>query len=323
MFSNMRLGVQLTEHCDLACRHCATSSSPRVTSKLDRGLLRDLLQELKAIDPGAEVGFTGGEVFRARDLLYYGIDLVRDLELRYSIVTNGSWAIDEDDRRKVLESILDVRRLGLSSDVYHRTAVPARAIGLAVREAVALGIEAAVRYTYVEGEDLEQVYADLGLDTAELRERVQFSAIMAIGRATRLSTDIFPTHSDQEPCLAASVITIRSTGDIVGCCGEAMYLPGPHDLHHGHLGSETLTDVIDARRSNNVLQALRTVGARQLAELAGLASDAPGDRVYVKSPCGSCRLLFRNQDSRDRTARTAAALCGRVNSLRALYFGEV
>ncbi|MDQ2873506.1 MAG: hypothetical protein M3Y33_01200 [Actinomycetota bacterium] len=293
-----------------------------MTTTLDREYLRDVLRQVKEIDPAAEVGFTGGEVFYVRELLYYAIGLVRDLGLTYSVTTNGSWGVDPAERQEVLHSILDVRKLGLSADVYHGTAVPRRAIGLALQEALELGIEAVIRYTYIEGEELEKVLKDLGLSTEDERSRVHFSGVMRVGRAVRLDPGVFPVFPEREPCLAASIVMIRSTGGIFGCCGESMYVRGQHDMRHGHVKRTPLKDVVEARKTNLVLQTIRTVGARPLAVAAGVIEDNPGDEAFARSPCGSCHLLLQ-EENKEKTRAAAEELRDRVGTLRALYYGEV
>ncbi len=322
MFENLRVGVQLTESCDLACQHCSTNSSPKVTTKLDRGYLKAVLEQVKEIDPLAEVGFTGGEVFYVRDLLYYAIGLVRDLGLAYSVTTNGTWSVDSTERQQVLHSILDVRKLGISADVYHATAVPRRAIGRALQEARELGIDAVIRYTYTEGEEFEEILKELGLGTDDERMRVHFSGVMRVGRATKLKPGVFPMFPEREPCLAASTLMIRSTGGIFGCCGESMYVRGPHDLRFGHVKNTPLKDAVDARSNSRVLQTIRTIGARQLAVQSGVIRDDPDDEVLARSPCGSCHLLLQ-EENKSKVNAAAERIRDQVDTLRALYYGEV
>jgi MoaA/NifB/PqqE/SkfB family radical SAM enzyme len=322
MDDSLHLGIQLTESCNLACRHCCTSSSPAVTTTLSSEYVRDLLQQAHDIDPTASVVFTGGEVFYVRDLLYYAIDVARELGLTYSINTNGSWAADPAERHDVLSSILDIHRLAFGADNYHGTAVPKRVVGIGLQEARKLGIEAMIRYTYAEGEDFEEVLVELGLHTPEERARVDFSGLMPVGRASRLDPGLFPVFPEREPCFAASTIMIRSTGGIYGCCGDSMYVPGKHDMRHGHVKTTALADVVAARETNIVLHALRTVGPRQLAASAGVISDRPSDEVFARSSCGSCHLLLQERNvSKARAA--AAEFTDRVAVLRALHYGEV
>lgn len=322
MSEGFRVGIQLTESCNLACQHCCTTSSPKVTTTLDRGYVRDILHQVKDIDSSASVLFTGGEVFYVPDLLYYAIGLCRDLGLGYSLNTNATWAADQAERQRVLHSILDCQRIGFGTDIYHGTAVPRHIVGLAFTEALALGIEAIIRYTYTEGEDFEQVLSDLGLSTAEQRARVDFSGVMPVGRAVRLDPGVFPVFPEREPCGAASTIVIRSTGGIYGCCGDSMYVPGRHDLRHGHVKTTALKDVVEGRKTNLVLQTIRTVGARHLAAAAGVISDSPADEVFARSPCGSCHLLLQEKN-KDKTRAAAEQLRDRVRALRALYYGEL
>lgn len=326
MFETLKIGVQLTESCDLACGHCATNSSPRVKSTLDRAHLWGLLEQIREIDPEAEVGFTGGEVFYVRDLLYEAIDFTRKLGIAYSITTNGSWAVDPAERTAVLKSILDCRKIGLSSDIYHSNWVDKRVIGLAMQEALSLGIESVIRYTYVKGETPDEIYDALGIYDPALQTRVHFNGVMAIGRARRrqlVDQDVFPEHADREPCLAASVVTVKSTGAVYACCGESLYIPGEHALKLGQLPEDRLAAILAERERNVVVQAIRTVGARRLAREAGVIGSGRFDQALAKSPCGSCRLCLQDEDSRGATERAAVKLIPHVAALRALYYGEV
>lgn len=322
MFEHLRVGVQLTESCDLACQHCSTNSSPKVTTRLDRGYLREVLQQVKELDPLAEVGFTGGEIFYVRDLLYYAIGLCRDLGLSYCLTTNGSWSVDPAERQQVLDSVLDTSRLGISADIYHGTAVPRRAVGRALQEALNLGIDAVIRYTFTEGEDFEQILTELGLGTDDERARVHWSGVMRVGRAVRLDPSVFPIFPEREPCLAASILMIRSTGGIFGCCGESMYVRGDHDMSFGHVKNTPLQDVLAARNGNIVLQTIRTLGARPLAVAAGVVGDSVNDEALSRSPCGSCHLILQERN-KDQVRAAAETLRDRVNALRAVYYGEV
>src|SRR5262245_4948583 len=135
MSGSLRVAIQLAESGNLTCRHCATSASPKAPATLDRGHVRDVLQQAGRIDPDAEIVFTG-EVFRVRDLLGHAVGLARELGLRYSVTTGGSWAVDPAERKDVLHSILDVRELEITADAYHGPHVSRPAIGLAVREAL-------------------------------------------------------------------------------------------------------------------------------------------------------------------------------------------
>ncbi|MBO3745256.1 radical SAM protein [Streptosporangiaceae bacterium NEAU-GS5] len=321
-FENLHVGIQLTESCDLACRHCCTTSSPKVTTTLDREYVRDILRQAADIDPHAEVVFTGGEVFYVRDLLYYAIGVVRELGLGYSINTNGSWAVDPAECREVLDTILDVRRIAFGTDDYHDPAVPKRAVGRALQEAMRSGVPAMIRYTFAAGEDFEQVYRELGLTTEEERARVEFSGIMPVGRAVRLDPTVFPVFPEREPCFAANTIMIRSTGVIYGCCGDSMYLPGKHDLRHGHVKTTPLKEVLSARESNVVLQTIRTIGPRPLAVAAGAIRDTPEDEMFSRSPCGSCHLMLQERN-KDKTRAAAEEFRDRVTALRAFYYGEI
>jgi MoaA/NifB/PqqE/SkfB family radical SAM enzyme len=322
MDSGLHISIQLTESCDLACRHCCTSSSPKVSTTLDPAYVLDILQQAKALDTSASALFTGGEVFYVRDLLYYAIACARELNLPYSINTNGSWTVDPAERIEVLRSILDIKRLTFSTDAYHKTAVPMGALGQTLREALDLGINTEIHYTYIQGDNFEDILAELDLTEPDLRARVDFSGVMPIGRGVHLDPSVFPEFEKREPCVAASTIMVRSTGAIFGCCGNSLYVPGQHDLRHGHVRATQLKDIVNARQTNLVLQAIRTVGARSLAEAAGVIDDNAMDQLMSKSPCGSCGLLLRERN-KYKTRAAAERFQDQAQTLRALYYGEI
>jgi pyruvate-formate lyase-activating enzyme len=314
--------IELTRSCDLECLHCSTRSSPKVKSSLDPAVLRGVLQQISEVAPGGVVGLTGGEVFHVRDLLYEAIAMIRELGLRYAVITNGSWATDAAERRRVLVSILDATLLELSSDVYHAAVVPKHVIGQAFREALALGICAQIRYTYTSAESFSDVCDEMGLATEEERSLVQFNPVHPIGRGARLHPAELPPRPAAEPCLAASRITVHSSGRIYGCCGESAYVPGDHDLSYGDAGSVRLTEIIRGRDHDPVLQAIRTIGPQRLLQISAASHRRAGDEQRADSPCGACRILLRTENAAPVRA-AAANIERRTRMLRAAFYGEV
>jgi MoaA/NifB/PqqE/SkfB family radical SAM enzyme len=81
------LQVHATRHCNLACRHCYSTSGPREHARLPIRILRDALEDAAAL--GYRVlSVSGGEPFLYPDL-HELLGGARALGLKTSVVTNG------------------------------------------------------------------------------------------------------------------------------------------------------------------------------------------------------------------------------------------
>ncbi|MCR9089473.1 MAG: radical SAM protein [Rhodobacteraceae bacterium] len=319
-----RIGIQLTEECNIACKHCCTNSSPKTKNSFTIEDLIKVIDSVKDYREDAMICFTGGEVTTRLDLLMEGVNRCREIGLAYSITTNATWAQVEVGLENFLETFSDCHVLGISYDRFHAPFIEPSVPLKVLRSATEKGMFALLRYTICADEDESEILKGLGLYGSELAENVRFSGLMAIGRASNLLNDLMPVHDLDEPCLTASVKTVRPDGNVYGCCGEAFYLPDPNPLLLGNAYTTPISEIFARSSKNIVLQAIRTIGPRKIVRDANLVTEKVGEEeVLARSPCGSCRLMFRNKESSSKSISYAESRSPRVRALRALFYGEL
>jgi MoaA/NifB/PqqE/SkfB family radical SAM enzyme len=94
--------VHLTLHCNLACKHCYSSSLPAYRAGLNLAELKRFLEY--AFDRGYEVAsFSGGEPFLYRDLSEL-LQFTRKIGFRNSVVSNGM-LLNSERSREILDHI--------------------------------------------------------------------------------------------------------------------------------------------------------------------------------------------------------------------------
>jgi len=318
------MGFQLTEACNACCRHCCTSSSPRKRTICNPEDIIRWIFDLAALCPDAEISFTGGEVFVVREILWRAIQAARDAGLRYTISTNGYWASDVSERRRILTELQDCSLLGFSLSLFHKPFVDPSIVVQALRQAVDLGIPSLIRYVKTLGEDEAEIIREMGVAGTRYASHVRFGQVMSIGRAdSRLHEQAFPVFPLDEPCIPASAPTIRYDGTVFACCGEAFYIEGNNPLRLGDLYMTSLADILSMRDDNVVLHAIRTIGPRRLVEMCGFSDLQDRDVIRSKSPCGSCRVLFDSEKRSSAAGHVAAMNSAKITALRAAYYGEL
>ena len=321
----LRVGVQLTESCNAACAHCCTTSSPKSKNTFEWKKLKDVLDSIHEMRQDALVCFTGGEVFYERDLLFQAIEYVRKLGLRYSLTTNGYWGENLEEREEILNQVIDCTAIGFSSDVYHDVFISRQTVRATLDSALDKGIYSIIRYTLRADENELDVRQSFGLDKPESQENIRFNRLMALGRGVKLEEKFFPEYERGQPCMAASVPTIRANGDVLACCGESFYLDKPNPLNLGTFGTQSIKEILALRDSNLSLKAVRTVGPIEFLEMTEdkKIPMMDHDLVLRKSPCGACKLLFGSVERINSTNEAAEKYRNKINTLSALYYGEV
>ena len=149
--------------------------------------------------------------------------------------------------------------------------------------------------------DIEKCLKDAGLKNLDA---VQFSPLMYIGSAKKnIPPEEFPDENKKGPCLSLRTPFLFSKGDLFACCGEAGNIEGEHPLYLGNIKTSGLRSLFDKYEKDPYLTALYTIGPMGLWELLG---DRPRDleeELLLRSPCGTCRLIFADEDRTERVGR--------------------
>jgi radical SAM protein with 4Fe4S-binding SPASM domain len=107
----LRVHLQITNECQLRCRHCSQESRDPLADELTLDEIKKLLDDLSAIGC-FEVNLAGGEPFLREDLLHI-ITYARKLGINVSISTSGLF-VSRVVAKKIAE--LGIKRLRISFD---------------------------------------------------------------------------------------------------------------------------------------------------------------------------------------------------------------
>ncbi|MBN2494420.1 MAG: radical SAM protein [Deltaproteobacteria bacterium] len=184
----MRLYVQVTEQCDLACRHCGFDCRPGDAEPIRPETLAGFLGSLPRAP--SHVALTGGE-----PMLDVGrvLELTRLARARGAVVrliTNAGWARGARETEQLVRALgrAGIRGLWISAGLYHDEQSPFNNSLNLLRAARRIGIACHLNYVYLwpqqagmRGKGLPAVDARVGDDVRTLAlQRQQVS--VAVGQ---------------------------------------------------------------------------------------------------------------------------------------------
>ncbi len=308
---HLTISFLLTRRCNARCRHCGAwpaSKKSGVKSEADSDFttidLHDFIDQIAETPVIEAVGLTGGEVFIVRELLYYAVERLREVNIPYTIVTNAFWAKTLEMAKEILSDFKDTIGIGLSADTFHDEFIPVKNVVNAAKAAESLKIPYIVRAT-MKADDTEEGlkgwFEKEGLPNLDV---VQFAPVMYIGEATeRMAPEEFPDKNPALPCLSLRTPFIMPGGDVYACCGEAANIEGNHPLCLGNLKETHLKEIIKRYDTDPFLKALYTIGPRAVFDLLKEKPATPRDELLLRSPCGTCRLLFEDRERTEKLSK--------------------
>jgi MoaA/NifB/PqqE/SkfB family radical SAM enzyme len=298
---HLTVSLFLTRRCTSRCRHCGAWAVRSAEHDFTKDDVTRFIEEIGRTPAVGAVGLSGGEVFVVKELFDLGVDELRRVGLPFTFVTNAWWAKDEDIAREVLSRYVGTLGMGLSADSFHREFIPTARVVNAARAAESLGIPYVVRATMRAGEQKEEI--EKSLVDARLPDpgKIAFAPLMYIGKArSEIDSDEFPDDNPSRPCLSLRTPFIFPNGDVYACCGEAANIDGDHPLLLGNLSETSMAKLVAKYETDPILKAIYTVGPRALYKEKGASPKDLREELLLRSPCGTCRLLFeRNNDNSD------------------------
>lgn len=291
----------LTRRCTSRCRHCGAWYTKSADRDFTRNDLARFIADV-ADTPGIQaVGFSGGEVFVVKELFDFAVDEAVRLGLPFTFVTNASWATTESGAYERLSRYTATIGMGLSADSFHQESIPIERVVNAARAAEALGIPYVVRATMRTRDSRPRIETELLAAGLPDRTKIAYAPVMYIGQAAeKMEPGDFPDENPRAACLSLRMPFIFPNGDVYACCGEAANIEGEHPLFLGNLNRARLADLVARYDTDPTLKAIYTIGPRALWEKTRGTAGSLRDELLLRSPCGTCRLLFEKGDSRGR-----------------------
>ncbi len=270
-----RVGLLLTERCDVACRHCWFSSSP------DRKAAMTLEQAKKFIDEAAAngarwVSFTGGEPFLVYGLLLGLTAYASNTGLLSEAVTNCNWATS---REKALQRLSPLKEAGLNTlnmsvDDFHQETIPLTRVKNCFEAAKRLELKPVLMITVKKKSDITAHRITALLEDPNIQvlgaEKLPNPSALAmethftpVGRGEKTPRNQLKlTHVETEPCRSMLTdIGVWPSGDIMPCCGP---LAAQNDAAIGNLEEERLSEILEKAWNSPRLREIHEKGPPQL-----------------------------------------------------------
>lgn len=196
----LQLTIDLTNRCNLRCRHCFNRSgeNPFVEDELTDEEVLDFLHDVVAMQP-LNLCFCGGEPLLRKELLLQGIRLLAENGIRASMVTNGLLMTETVARQLVEAGVYQAQVSvdGATAESHDRLRGASGAFDKAINAIRCLtgaGIKTGVAFTPTQwnaGEFQATVEMLRNLGVSEVRTQ----RLMYLGRADDAGEEILPTEA--------------------------------------------------------------------------------------------------------------------------------
>lgn len=297
MVEAFRVGLLITERCDVECDHCWFDSGPHRenTMKAEEGV--DYIDQAGEIPSVEWISITGGEPFLYPELLESSVRHASKRGLRTECVTNCFWADSEEKAEETLgglvEAGLDV--INVSADDFHQRHIPFERVLNCYNAAMGLGIKtvvmcAAAKSSALRAKTVKRLLG--GGDIQILRAgdpRPTASAVIVetgftpVGRGAHIPRDEWLTEENPVggPCdMVLRDIGVSPSGRVLPCCSAASLA---EEACLGSAREESLVEILERAARRPLFRALSTEGPSALAERLGMK-----EKGYV----GRCHLCY-------------------------------
>jgi MoaA/NifB/PqqE/SkfB family radical SAM enzyme len=303
LVDTFRVGLLLTEQCNIECSHCWLDSGPEKRATMLPGEARGYVDQAVEIPTVEWVSFTGGEPFLLPGMLAELVSYASERGLKTECVTNCFWAATPEAARSALWALADegLTAVNISCDDFHQRHIgfdrvencynAAREVGLkivimcAASKSSELGIREIARRL---GEDEIHVLGD-----GDPRGRVSTLGVetgfIPVGRGEDIPGEelVLGESPFEGPCRSVlRDIGVAPFGRVMPCCSAAAVVV---DLGLGNAGETRLRRLIEEAEGRPIFRALMERGP--LAILEALRPVSCGEYV---SRCHLCYEVVRH-----------------------------
>lgn len=283
MVETFRVGLLLTERCNIACRHCWFSSGPGKSATMTPDEARDYIRQASKIRTVEWISFTGGEPFLQLGMLKELVDLASRKGLRTECVTNCYWAETEKNALKRLRELVDagLGAINISADDFHQEHIPFERVRNCYRAAKQLGLKivimcASSRSSKLRIRDIKKRLGDGGIQIIGNRSPEGKVSALAIetgfvpaGRGAGIPKEEWSIGGSpvMGPCRdVLRDIGIAPSGRVLPCCSAASQVD---EAGLGNAKEKRLAELIEEASWRPLFKVLSRDGPEGLAQLLG------------------------------------------------------
>lgn len=279
-----RVGLILTEQCNLSCSHCWFNSGPDKTSRMGVDDALGYIDQAREIPTVEWISITGGEPFLLQEMLQRVISFARKQGLRTECVTNCFWAESEDKAATILERIQQagLEVINISTDDFHQDQLPFERVLNCYRASQQLGMKTVIMCTVSRSSTLTisrvvSMLGDRGIHILrkEVSPRIPVRALavesgfIPVGRAAQIPEDerVVGNGSISGPCrVVLRDVSIAPSGSVFPCCSA---LGTNEAFRIGNARREGLRTIIQRARHIGPFKVLMDEGPEALQRWTG------------------------------------------------------
>lgn len=288
--------INITEKCNLRCRHCGYGDSTR-KGQISSENLRLWIPQILEVGV-SRIIVTGGEPFINFNLLTEAAKLIDDNGGSLGVFTSGFFGASEAAAKEKLSALPSLATLYISTDTYHWEFVSPESAMNVINAAYALGVRSIiVCVNYSQESELNEVLSRL----KPVSERVNFNLARIIRTpfVDRQVSDIdvepitLNAENFKTSCHLHTPL-INPTGTVTMChVGKeethGNYSDSPYIL--GNLNTESLREILTRAESNPIYDFLLSYGPRGVAKTALTADEIPHNQSFTSDCDMCCKLL--------------------------------
>jgi MoaA/NifB/PqqE/SkfB family radical SAM enzyme len=295
LIETFRVGLLITERCNIECSHCWFESGPERMGRMTLEEASSYIDQAREIPTVEWISFTGGEPFLLPDMLKDLIGYASDRGLRTECVTNCFWAESEERALGLLQRLegAGLDAINISADDFHQRHIPFERVKNCYSAASRLGLKtvimcAAARSSSLRIKDVIQGLGDEGIhDIRDGKPRTPVSALavetgfVPVGRASDIPEEewLIGDGPVEGPCGDfLRDIGISPSGDVLPCCSAAGIVEG---AILGNAKERKLTEIIEEAIDYPLFWTLSTEGPYTLAERLGLMNKGYVNRCHL------------------------------------------
>lgn len=302
------LGILLTSHCNISCRHCCNSSGPTAHRSVDTATVAGLIDDAARIGTITEIGLSGGEPFMFPRLLGDILRHARDCGLAASVTTNGFWGRS----RRAGALLAGLKADGLtavciSTSRFHQEFIGIDTVVRAAGAALDAGLTVTVNVVSSAALHPDAVRAALG-DRADRVGVVVMPCLPAGRAASMLDAAEFPETSSRPlgSCHRHfDKLAVDLDGDVWPCCSPGGFTA---PLRMGNIADAPVDRIVARSGANTLLAVLDTVGPAFFLPFLRRAEGLDDLPTQFSDPCHLCHAML----SSPRAAAVVQEACDRL-----------
>jgi radical SAM family protein len=311
------LAILRSWRCDMACRHCVFSSSPKLRDELPLSTALDAMSELTRVSTLRRIGVTGGEPFLDFAGLCALAEHATKLGLAFRVVSNGSFATSDAVAERLLSVLkqYNLEAVCFSWDHFHQEFSSADRIRTALRACRRLGVSTKLTAVVTESHRLSDSIDSLGDEAFGVP--ISQVKCLPVGRARKAvaATDLMsPAHWDIGRACRADFDTLALTHDgaVYPCCMVGGFTDG---IKLGVYPDESMEALLRRRDTGLKWAILSAQGPQYFIRHMNSGERESIGVSETSHDCDNCNRLFSSQVGEQVVERAVDQLRAQVESI--------